>query len=457
MLLENNLNRLYFFQKVSFFFLFFFMLILSVVVFIKHNVGLNYLFFSLLSFFLIYYSFYRSKKIIPKIFSVFIFLGFWFKFTIVSLYYNKIFGEGTGKFVFDLENLNILFNFCNIGFLFIILACKYQINFNYREYGGAGLKWISIFFNRNDIVLLFFYFLTLFFIIFLNLKYKIFLRGIVITYNELISLAFNGFYSFFFIIISSLMLDFHKNKKIYIIVFILTILLLSITSYSRMAPLLMLITIIAFYYLNYFNLKFIKSNIIFPIIFLVSFFISIQSTKFINSIRVCDYINKGKDCVYLWQERQERREGAINWDILIQRWVGIDSLMFVLGRSNDSADVFSKEHFVKSSKEFVRLDENFISVKTPGPFAFFAQFKSYILFSTAIFSSVYLLFFFENFLIFFIKKYRFTFLIVSFLLVWKFLHIGLGGINTIFFYFSLLLFIVLLYFVNYFLKIKVLK
>jgi hypothetical protein len=58
------------------------------------------------------------------------------------------------------------------------------------------------------------------------------------------------------------MLDFHKNKKIYIIVFILTILLLSITSYSRMAPLLMLITIIAFYYLNYFNLKFIKSNII---------------------------------------------------------------------------------------------------------------------------------------------------------------------------------------------------
>jgi hypothetical protein len=37
------------------------------------------------------------------------------------------------------------------------------------------------------------------------------------------------------------------------------------------------------------------------------------------------------------------------------------------------------------------------------------------------------------------------------------LHIGLGGINTIFFYFSLLLFIVLLYFVNYFLKIKFLK
>ena len=96
----------------------------------EQNIGLNYLLFSLLSYFLIYYTFCMSELIMPKIFSIFFFLGFWLKFTTNSLFKNS-FGEGTGKFSFDLYSLNEVFIYTNISIFLIILACKNQISFNH--------------------------------------------------------------------------------------------------------------------------------------------------------------------------------------------------------------------------------------------------------------------------------------------------------------------------------------
>jgi hypothetical protein len=124
--------------------------------------------------------------------------------------------------------------------------------------------------------------------------------------------------------------------------------------------------------------------------------------------------------------------------------------MFVLAKKNQISDYFLDGYSITT--DFKIINNNSISVRTPGPFALFAQYNSYIYFSICMFGFSYILMFIENIINFFLIKYRFTFFIICFLLVWKFVHVGLGGLNTFFYYFSLLFFIFLIFIANYFLK-----
>ena len=450
----------------------------------EQNIGLNYLLFSLLSYFLIYYTFCMSELIMPKIFSIFFFLGFWLKFTTNSLFKNN-FGEGTGKFSFDLYSLNEVFIYTNISIFLIILACKNQISFNQKNF--ARLNFIKIIFIKNQLIFLLAFFFTLIIMIFINFKYQIFLRGLISNNNEIVNAIFNFFYSVFFIVITSLMIDF-KKKNTYFVIFVITLFFLSISSLSRIMPLFIIIAICAYYYSNisgiknftYLNIKFLHKQKILFLIFIISFIVSLFSVAYLTKFRTQLYSYLNIETCKTIADNNEKIEkvapricnddlyddlyddflkidqiktyNSINffYDFLIQRWVGIDSLMFILAEKNSISDYFKENYSIKDS--FVYVTKNIIQVRTPGPLAFFAQYKSYIYFSFSLFVALYLLFMSEKIINFFLNKYKFTSFLLYFLLVWKFVHLGIGGINTFFYYISVYLLIIFLIFVNYIFK-----
>ena len=319
--------------------------------------------------------------------------------------------------------------------------------------------------------------------IFINFKYQIFLRGLISNNNEIVNAIFNFFYSVFFIVITSLMIDF-KKKNTYFVIFVITLFFLSISSLSRIMPLFIIIAICAYYYSNissiknftYLNIKFLHKQKINFLIFIISFIISLFSLVYITKFRYQLYLDLNIEACKTIVDNNEKIEtvtpricdddlydsnlqinktktySAINYfyDFLIQRWVGIDSLMFVLAEKNNISDYFKENYSIKDS--FVYVKKNIIQVRTPGPLAFFAQYKSYIYFSFSLFVALYLLFMSEKIINFFLNKYKFTSFLLYFLLVWKFVHLGIGGINTFFYYISVYLLIIFLIFVNYIFK-----
>jgi hypothetical protein len=249
-------------------------------------------------------------------------------------------------------------------------------------------------------------------------------------------------------------------------------------------PLFIIIAICAYYYSNisgiknftYLNIKFLHKQKILFLIFIISFIVSLFSVAYLTKFRSQLYSYLNSETCKTIADNNEKIEtvapricndnlydnflkidqiktyNSINffYDFLIQRWVGIDSLMVVLAEKNSISDYFKENYSIKDS--FVYVTKNIIQVRTPGPLAFFAQYKSYIYFSFSLFVALYLLFMSEKIINFFLNKYKFTTFLLYFLLVWKFVHLGIGGINTFFYYISVHLLIIFLIFVNYIFK-----
>ena len=135
---------------------------------------LNYISFSIISNFLIFFAFRKNALFFETFFSLFLWLGFWFKFTVIISLTDGLFREGVGLFNYSPYSFNKTLLISQIGILAFILAGyfrefflfnypkKIDLKFSKYNFFKFGKKknmdfFFYIFFNYWDFKFLFWY------------------------------------------------------------------------------------------------------------------------------------------------------------------------------------------------------------------------------------------------------------------------------------------------------------
>ena len=243
-----SLKKIFFFFKIIF---------LSFVVYLFFNGLLHYkgnffiyVIFSILGNYLLFYSFRKKAFFFESFFGLFIWLGFWFKFTCVISFRDGQFPEGFGNFNNLPESFDYALLISIVAFLAIIFSYRVREQFfNYHK-KNLIIGNNTIYTNNKKIIL--FTLFTMFILIgLLNLFYGIYQKGMIINFN--INILIHSFFKwallFGFAAIFSLIVYFEINiyKKFFSFSAILLI-FESFFSYSTMLSRAMIFNILAILY-----------------------------------------------------------------------------------------------------------------------------------------------------------------------------------------------------------------
>ena len=175
-ILKQNNSFLKFIRILIFFILF----ILTVFGFYNY-LGSKYVyaFFSFINIYLIFFSFRKKAFFFETFFGVLLFLGFWFKFTIIISFTNGIFKEGVGNFDYSPENFDYGLLISSVGIIpLIIIGHLRELVFYYPAKIDFFKTKNNFFFNnRKNILLIFLTFIIL--ISSLNGYFKIYQKGLI--------------------------------------------------------------------------------------------------------------------------------------------------------------------------------------------------------------------------------------------------------------------------------------
>jgi hypothetical protein len=334
-----------FFFSIKIFFLFFFSIIFLRVFFIYEGNKSVYLLFSILSLYLIYFSFRKKSLFYETFFGIFLFLGFWFKFSII-IFFNLGFREGV-------NNLNLNSNFdyplliSVVGFLgFLVAGHLREIFFFYPK--KININYENNFYLKYRKIILIIFFISIIITCFLNFYFRIYQRGFIgQSYNIFIT----GFvrtallYGFSLCSAIILFLELLTYRKIFLST-IFIVLLESFLSSLSMLSRGMIFNIGSLFYGLYKISDNIKKKIkldlnFFFKIFLIIFIFFYISVNLINYARIkfldlslnLEKINSISD----FESYPIKEHVSLNTNsyfkefnnLLIHRWVGIDSVLVV--------------------------------------------------------------------------------------------------------------------------------
>ena len=354
------------FIKLSIFVLIFFILIKTFSIY-KGNQFI-YLSFSIISLFLIFFSFRKKSIFYENFFGVFIFLGFWLKFSI-SKSFNIGFTEGLSGKVISAQNYDDaliascvgMLGFIVFGFIrekFFFYPSKIELNINTEFYKK---------FRNLFIIILFF---TIILVCFINFYFLIYQRGLIgNNYNFLIAGFIKTSLLYFLSLCIAIILffDLASYKKVFFLILSLIIFepfLSSLSMLSRGMIFNSFAIVFALYKLtNKINLKLdINFYIKFLAFLFVAFYISVIS---VNHLRISKF-NIGNPLVEKnYTELEKIKEYNENktitekfntnvstsfyrfYALVIHRWVGIDSMLLI----TKNTEFLNFELFYKSLKE----------------------------------------------------------------------------------------------------------
>ena len=348
------------FIKLSIFVLIFFILIKTFSIY-KGNQFI-YLSFSIISLFLIFFSFRKKSIFYENFFGVFIFLGFWLKFSI-SKSFNIGFTEGLSGKVISAQNYDDALIASCIGMLgfivfglirekFFFYPSKIELNINTEFYKK---------FRNLFIIILFF---TIILVCFINFYFLIYQRGLIgNNYNFLIAGFIKTSLLYFLSLCIAIILffDLASYKKVFFLILSLIIFepfLSSLSMLSRGMIFNSFAIVFALYKLtNKINLKLdINFYIKFLAFLFVAFYISVIS---VNHLRITKFNiggyaevenNKEYDANKIISEKSNitfSKSFHSFYALLIHRWVGINSMILI---SKDK-EFLNFELFYKSLKE----------------------------------------------------------------------------------------------------------
>lgn len=443
-------------------YLFLFFFLISITNFFYLNVSIIiYLIFIFTSFLLLKMSLNLDNSFGIIFLSCLVLLGFWFKFSFVSIFFNSNFGEGIGYFNFSRKQYDELLLVCTIFQTSLIIAntafLKLKIpsyRLNLKSIENACLK------NFNSLVIIFL--AIIFFICYINFSNEIFLR--TKNYNK-DYIFLSNFFKFFFRVLGPFMLYFivdlslgpNISLKKKIVVILLAALAINVIYFSQLSreAALHLLLIFFIFLLNYENLKNLKN-----INFLRNYFFIIFALFCVVNIFLVQYLrvtNTNSDSEKISTFKKINNN---NVALLFNRWVGIDATMAVVSSEKKGWSLTKNiyKNQINWTQEIAWPNTDYflnrVHVNIPGPAAFFYSAGSYIFlfFSCFIF---FILFFFLEYLIKTISKnFVISTFFLIFILAYRFIHFGLGGINFILFILSILLIIFTLVSINFILKHK---
>jgi len=392
---------------------------------------LNYFSFSIISNFLILFAFRKKAFFFETFFSLFLWLGFWFKFTVTISLTDGIFREGVGLFNYSPYSFNKTLIVSQIGMIAFILAgylrefflfnYPKKINLRILQYNFFNLKkkriWISfvIFFLSVGII---------------NFYFGIYQKGMIptIEINFFLSGLLKWLLLFGLSSISATLIFYEINftKKFFLFSCLLIYLENFVSSFSMLSRGMIFNSIAIFFGIYKFSNKInIPNNLTFyakSLLFIfVLFYISVSSVNFIRANFF--YVGKSVEFVKEKKEKKEENQNLIlneeklrfttlnenNSEILyllINRWVGIDGVMAVISKENIlSVNLFKealRERLIIEKPTFYELkfglesmnssNQQYVNVKgntLPGIIAFLFYFGSfYALFFIIFFISI---------------------------------------------------------------------
>ncbi|MDC3162689.1 hypothetical protein OA670_03675 [Candidatus Pelagibacter sp.] len=337
-----------------------------------------YIFFTLVSNYLIYFAFRKKVFFFETFFSILLWLGFWFKFTVTISLTDGIFKEGVGDFSYRPEDFDQVIFVSTIGILgFLISGYVRQIFlFNYNIFEINNI-FKSNFYEKNRIKILYSFLFIIIFIVFLNTYFKVYQRGLISTSE--INFIFEGTIKWLLLFglasISSIILYFEiiNSKKISIITIIIVLFESFLSSMSMLSRGMIFNSSSILYGIYKFSKKYrdklnIKKFLSYVIIMLSLFYISTITVNFlrVNYFYVGkSFINVDKDIRNL-EELKEKKEKFLTekkkinliksnseiYYLMINRWVGIDPIMAMI----DKRDKLSFKLLKKSFSE--RFNKN---------------------------------------------------------------------------------------------------
>jgi hypothetical protein len=431
-LFKKNYKKIYKFFIISIFFI---IIALSYLGFQKYSGSkINYLSFTIISNFLILFATRKRTIFFETFFSLFLWLGFWFKFTCTITFTDGVFREGVGMFDYTKESFDETLLISQIGILAFIISGFFReyFMFNYpRKLDLQNFKYNFFSFGRKNIWIFF----TIFFIAIAcsNFYFKVYQKGLMPIYeiNFLISGIFKWLLLFGLSAFSANLIfyEFNFYKKFFFISLLIITIETFFTSFSMLSR-GMIFNILALLLGIYkFSNKANKPNdinyYIKSIIFaFILFYISISSVNYIRA----NYFYVGKSSIFAVNKFSEVKEDkkdedkkiqkkyattkAINSEILyliINRWVGIDGVMSIISKkdllnisfllssfneraSKDRPTFYELTFELKENKVSNELYENVKGNTLPGVLAFSYYSGSYyilflIIFSISIFAS----------------------------------------------------------------------
>jgi len=395
---------------------------------------INYFSFTIISNFLILFAARKNTIFFESFFSLFLWLGFWFKFTCTIVFTDGVFREGVGMFDYTKESFNETLLVSQIGILAFIISGFFReyFIFNYpRKLDLQSFKYNPFLFGRKNIWI--FFSIIFVAIACLNFYFKVYQKGLIPIYeiNFLISGIFKWLLLFGLSAFSANLIfyEFNFYKKFFFISLLLITLEVFFTSFSMLSRGMIFNVLALLLGIYKFskkvnkpnNINYYSKSIIFAFIL---FYISISSVNYIRA----NYFYVGKSSIFTtnkFSEVKEYKKGedkkiqkkyatakSINSEILyliINRWVGIDGIMSVISKKDllNSSFLLSSfnERASKNMPTFYELtfelkenkvsNEIYDNVKgntLPGALAFSYYSGSYyilflIIFSISIFAS----------------------------------------------------------------------
>ena len=341
-----------------------------------------YLLFSIISFYLIIFSFRKKSLFYENFFGVFLFLGFWSKLSLI-LILKTSFTEGwSAQNSYDIVTPQILDNSIissSVGILgFIIFGHLRELFFSYPTKLNFDIN-TKFYENNRKFILISFIFIFII-ISFINNYFQVYQRGLI---GQSYNFIFTGFVKtsllYFLSLCSAIILYYEIVSFKRILIFIFLIVFLesfssSISMLSRGMIFNSFALVFAFYKLsNKINLKinynyFLKVISILILIFMTSIFyinqIRINILADINANNQKEISNINNKKIYKSNDDlilNKKVENFLNKSIyrfkylLIHRWVGIDSMLLI----NKHRDKLSLSLLKNSIKE--KFDPNSIS------------------------------------------------------------------------------------------------
>lgn len=390
---------------------------ISIIFFINitfNNIDiLSYFIFSFLSFLLLD-GIFKNQCFSDILLRLFFFLGFWFKFSITILI-DLPFGDLNNLKLVSYET-SVITKTLLVSSLFLFSYLTASILFSRFNFKIKILFFNKLYFKINKHIkyLLIFFIITSVFFIIGNLKTFSYVRGLEPIYNftfiNLILKIWFVFISLFcigFFIDSILVYKKHKYSLFFIFLLLVLLFLNYTFIFSRYLPLVNLIILYSIYqYYNYLNLKIDKK---FLNIFIIIFFLSFLSILLVFFLRlyllipyVIDNLVQFSNIISIQKPNDLNTYKNLFLSLLIQRWVGIESLIAIIGKQSFGWELFN--NFDSNQFNLIARDFNFIEnkfIKIPGPAAYFFIPGSYLflfLISFIFFSIIFSIdkFFFHN-------------------------------------------------------------
>ena len=462
--LKKN-KQLVFYIKL-FISLFLFFVFIKTLLNYKGNL-LVYILFSLVCNYLIWFSFRKKFSFFETFFSLFLWLGFWFKFSITLSFGNQIFKEGVGSFDYSPAQFDYALIVSAVGIAGVIFAGHLREFF--FSYPAINIKNFnkSLFYVKYKNIILTTFLILVAFVTFINFYLKIYQKGLVPIehYNFIFSGIIKTLLLFGLTSLSSFILYFEiiSFKKLSFITFLIVVIETLLSSVSMISR-AMIFSVGALYFAMYkftknikknFNITFLSKTLI---LIICLFYISVVSVNFVRMkyfyIGVFNtpleelglgFTKETNDSViknnFLDKNKLKNTYGFNEFLYLsVNRWVGIDGVMSVVGRSEilnfellkkSFSDKYQRFSFAFYENTFnvnevksINISNNVKGNTLPGMIAFL-YYSGSLLFLFASIASLCLVASTVEFISFIIsKKNMFFSSLISMVFAYRFIHFG---------------------------------